>query len=63
MKKLSLIVLMIILLPLEAYSLTEQTHLTINEEIAKTVVNEFSLDTYLINQLGFSKGILGGKTD
>ena len=37
--------------------LREPTHLAINEEVARRSMNEFSLDVYLINQIGFSNGV------
>lgn len=38
------------------YSLQEETHKAINEYIADNSVNEFSLNNYLLNSLGFKTG-------
>lgn len=39
------------------YSLKEATHKSINENIAGRTVNEFSLNDYLMNHLGFKAGV------
>ena len=39
------------------YSLEKETHATINEKIAQGTINNFSLNTYLINQLGLKGGV------
>lgn len=57
MKKATGAIILILLLYSLTYSLEKPTHLAINEEIATRNINGFSLDTYLINQIGFSKGI------
>ncbi len=40
-----------------AYSLTEDTHKAINENIANREINNFSLNEYLINNLGLKTGV------
>jgi hypothetical protein len=40
-----------------AHSLKESTHLSINEDIAIREINEFSLNNYLINNLGIKAGV------
>lgn len=37
--------------------LVEETHRAINEYIAQTSINGFSLKEYLINNLGLAKGV------
>ncbi|MBI4654075.1 MAG: hypothetical protein HY752_03680 [Nitrospirae bacterium] len=49
----------------QSVALKEDTHKAINEKVAKGIVNSFSLNDYLINNLGFKKGyeeILNGVT-
>lgn len=41
----------------QSFSLEEKTHQAINEHVAKKVINGFSLNDYLINNLGFKKGV------
>ncbi|MBI4686583.1 MAG: hypothetical protein HY756_02215 [Nitrospirae bacterium] len=48
----------------QCLALEKETHRALNEQIAKVPTNSFSLNTYLINQLGFNIGveqILNGK--
>lgn len=40
----------------KSFSLKEDTHRTINEYIAENTVNGFSLNSYLMSNLGFKKG-------
>jgi len=59
-RRLSLIILMPFILILwgsQALSLEKETHRAINEVIANKTINGFSLNNYLINQLGFKEGI------
>ena len=39
------------------YSLEKETHAILNEKIAQGTINNFSLNTYLINQLGLKGGV------
>ena len=39
------------------YSLDVKTHKAINETVAKGIMNGFSLDSYLINNLGIGGGV------
>lgn len=61
MKNKKLIPIIAILMSLnwssQGLSLVEETHQTINEYIAQSVINGFSLDVYLINQVGLANGI------
>lgn len=58
MRNLLIYFLMIILTVLasDGYALEENTHKAINEKIAQEGINGFSLNDYLKNNLGFSKG-------
>lgn len=56
-KTIPVILILIIGISFNVYALTEDTHKAINDEIAKSKINGFSLDMYLVTQLGFSKGI------
>ena len=40
----------------DVFALKEDTHRAINEEIAQKTINDFSLNDYLSNSLGFQKG-------
>jgi hypothetical protein len=40
----------------QGFALKENTHIAINEHVAQNTVNEFSLDSYLINNLDFNSG-------
>ncbi len=58
MKKMTLTSLcLVFIFAFSAYALKEDTHRAINEEIAQRNINGFSWDTYIKNQLGFSKGV------
>ena len=60
MKKIILITLVLIFVLIsnfDAYALMEGTHQAINEEVAQRNITGFSFDTYLKNQLGFSKSV------
>jgi hypothetical protein len=58
MKKLVLLIITTILsFCVVAYGLEKPTHMAINQDIATRKIDEFALDTYLTNQLGFLKGI------
>ena len=41
----------------QCFSLEKETHKALNEHIAKTSINNFQLNLYLSNQLGFEGGI------
>ncbi|MBI5676508.1 MAG: hypothetical protein HZC48_11925 [Nitrospirae bacterium] len=43
--------------PLPNYALEVGTHRAINENVSTNMLNDFSLDSYLKNQLGFTNGI------
>lgn len=60
MKRIKLFAIYIIIMNLffvsEGFALQEKTHRAINETIAQSTVSGFSLDLYLMDTLGFSKG-------
>jgi hypothetical protein len=57
MKKIALVIVFLALVcPSKSYALKEDTHAAINEAIAQRVINGFSLDEYLIEQLGIAQG-------
>lgn len=57
-KALSFVLTLIVILMCssQSFSLQEETHGAINKHIAQNVVNGFSLNNYLINNLGFKAG-------
>jgi len=52
-----LMIFMIGIWTTQSYSLNENTHRAINEEVAQRVIDGFSLDSYLKSHLGFKSGI------
>jgi hypothetical protein len=48
--------IIIFILPLHGYALEKATHEVINEYIAENLINGFSFDQYLKEQLGFQEG-------
>jgi hypothetical protein len=58
MKKIGICIVMgLLLLCFFAYGFEKPTHMEINRDTATRSFNEFSLDSYLISQLGLSKGV------
>lgn len=60
MKKILKIIFVLVILlcisPLQTYAFKEETHKAINAYIAQGVINGFTLNDYLKNQLGFKDG-------
>ena len=59
-KKISLLLLAMIISMIwvsDALSLSRPVHRDLNERIARRTINHFSLNDYLIKQLGFTKGV------
>jgi hypothetical protein len=54
--KLFVIHIILFIFFLHSYALEKPTHEAINEYIAENIINEFSLDQYIKNQLGFQEG-------
>src|SRR3989338_668509 len=58
------LILLCLLIYSQGFALEKETHKAINEYIAKTQLNNFSLNLYLTNQLGYKSGVeelLNGK--
>ena len=57
MKKVLMLLLLLMLFPKELFGLNVKTHRDINNRVVTvTTPSGFNLDSYLVNQLGFSKG-------
>lgn len=54
--KLCIVLFITVISPPKNYAYVAKTHETINEHIAKNTVNNFSLDQYLQNYLGYKDG-------
>ena len=55
--KLCIVLFIAVISPLKNYAYVGITHETINEHIAENTINDFSLNQYLIDYLGYQKGI------
>jgi len=50
--------IIIVAIPSQGLTLSKETHRTINGTVAQRTIDGFSLNGYLLNQLGFKDGVL-----